>query len=89
MDAGRIAYNPRSQGLYSSRSVSLFKISMFTSFIAIVVGGVGPKLGGQDHLQPRMGPRAMVRVSGRETLSGTISVATSDREGAAAPPAIT
>ena len=56
MDAGRIAYNPRSQGLYSSRSVSLFKISMFTSFIAIVVGGVGPKLGGQDHLQPRMGP---------------------------------
>ena len=79
MDAGRRAFNPQSWGLYYSRSVYLSIIYVFTSFIARTVGWYGLKRVTRTTLSRVWDPRAMARVAGRETPSGSIRVSSSAR----------
>ena len=89
MDSGRRALNLRLQGLYSSRSISLYIIYVFTSLMAITMGWSCPNKVTRNTVSPAWGPCAMTKVTNRETPSGAVSVAVSAREGAAPLPAMT
>ena len=89
MDTGRRNFNPRSQGLYSSSSISLFVIYVSTSFVVSAVGCSGPNRVNRTTLIYLLTLSTMDRVASRDKPSGAISMAASARECAAPPPAMT
>ena len=80
MDDGRRTFNPRPKGLYSSRYAYVSMIYVFNSFMASTVGWSGPNKVTRNTLIRAWDPCVMYRVSDRETLSNTFSVAASTRE---------
>ena len=89
MEAGRHAFNPRSQELYSPKSVSLSMISKLTSLMASAVGWSSPNNVTSTTLSHVWYPHAMARVVGRENPYGAVSVSASSKEGESPPHTMT
>ena len=89
MVAGRRAFNPWSQGLYSSNSFSLSRSFVLIPLMASAVEWSCPNKVTSTTLGRVWDPHAIFMLAGNETLSGAISMAASANEGVAPLPAMT